>query len=129
VTNDQKDSMFTLLYALVLIDKRVLKVETDKFFSLLEAYLIRIESIDYLQAKAQISNWFVPNYKKVLSEMKSPSRDHYLREHIENLKDVEERQDIFDMMNIIAIADNEFHAAEKQFLEKIALIWNVGAAS
>ena len=128
VNEDQKHSLFTLLYAVVLIDNRVIRVEMDQFFITLEEFLTNVSFIDTLRAKSYISNWFVQNYKNILAEMKSPDRNIYLLKHAENLKHYEHRQIIFDMMMNIAIADNQCHALEKQFIEKVSEVWGLNQA-
>jgi len=50
---------------LVLIDKRVIRVEMDQFFITLEEFLTNVSFIDTLRAKSYISNWFVQNYKNI----------------------------------------------------------------
>ncbi len=127
MNDDEKHSLFTLLYAVVLIDNRVIRVEMDQFFITLEDFLSTVSFIDTLKAKSYISNWFVQNYKDILSEMKSPDRNIYLLKHVANLKHYEHRQVIFDMMMKIAISDNQYHISERQFIEKVSEVWRLGS--
>ncbi len=120
-----KDSIFSLLYAMVLIDKRVVKVEMDAFFARIEGFLGLFEDIESLRAKDIIANWFVQNYKDVLREMKTPHREQYMLSHAENLKTYLYREHVFNIMQIIAHADEEFHEQEKAFLYKVAQIWGL----
>jgi len=123
MNTDQRHSMFTLLYAMVLIDRRVLRIEVDQFFIAIEDFLERVDFIDSLKAKALISNWFVQHYKNILAEMKSPNLEHFLLRHVETLRFYEHRVVIYEMMQQIAHADNDFHNLEKEFLEKVAELW------
>ena len=100
----------------------------DHFFITLEEFLTDVSFIDTLRAKSYISNWFVQNYKNILDEMKSLDRNVYLLKHFENLKHYEHRQVIFDMIMNIAIADNQYHALEKQFMEKVSEVWGLNQA-
>lgn len=125
MNEDQKHSLFTLLYAVVLIDNRVMRVEMDQFFITLEDFLTEVSFIDTLKAKSFISNWFVQNYKDILAEMKSPDRNIYLLKHVETLKHYEHRQEIFDKMMNIALADNQYHASEREFIEKVSKVWGL----
>ena len=125
MTQHERDSIFYLLYAMVLIDNRVLKVEVDLFFAIVEDFLTIIFHSDILTAKATISNWFIQNYKIVLSEMRSPVREDFLIEHVEALKSYQYKDQVFDMMRKIAISDDEYHSDEKSFLEKVAEFWEI----
>jgi len=58
VNTQQRNSLFTLLYAMVLIDNRVVRVEVDQFFRALEAFMKETEFINSLKAKSTISTWF-----------------------------------------------------------------------
>lgn len=123
--DQQRHSVFTLLYAIVLIDNRVIKVEVDLFFARVESFLKTTKLVESLKAKAIISNWFVQNYKDILHEMKLPNRKDYLIGHVENLKFYGQRQDVFNIMLEIAHADNEFHTDEREFLKTVAQIWKL----
>lgn len=125
MTNDQRHSIFTLLYAVVLIDNRVIRAEVDHFFMTLESFLIRVSLADTLKAKSYISNWFVQNYKDILTEMKSPDRNIYLMRHVEALKTYKNRQIVFEMMEEIAHADDEYNPLEKQFIDKVSEVWGL----
>lgn len=118
-------SIFSLLYAMVLIDSRVVKVEMDTFFARIERFLGTIEDIDSLRAKGLIANWFVQNYKNILKEMKSPNRVDFMLAHVENLKAYDYKDQVFDIMSIIAHADEDFHDEERKFLEKVGRIWAI----
>lgn len=124
--NDEiRDSIFTILYAMVLIDKRVVKVEMDTFFATIEGFLETIEDVESLRAKDIIANWFVKNYKTILREMKTPDREEFMLTHVEKLKAYSNRKQIFHIMNIIAHADEDFHEEEKKFLGKVAHVWGL----
>ena len=120
-----KDSIFSLLYAMVLIDKRVVKVEMDTFFARIEGFLGLIEDVESLRAKDIIANWFVQNYKNVLREMKTPNREQFMLTHVGKLKTYMHREQVFHIMQIIAHADEEFHDDEKAFLDDVAQIWGI----
>jgi len=127
--NDKEThSVFCLLYAMVLIDNRVVKVEVDLFFARIEGFLKENKFIEALRAKTIISDWFVQNYKDILKEMKSPNRQSYMLRHAETLKHYRFRQAVFDIMKEIAMADNEYHENERLFLEKISVIWSLDAS-
>jgi len=100
----------------------------DQFFITLEEFLTNVSFIDTLRAKSYISNWFVQNYKNILSEMKSPDINIYLLKHVKNLKGYEHKQEVFDMMMKIAMADNQYHIAEQQFIEKVSEVWGLDKA-
>ena len=119
----QRHSILSLLYAVVLIDNRVVKVEVDLFFARIEDFLKRANDIETLKAKSVISTWFVQNYKHILTEMKSPNRDIFIFKHVENLKLYTYRQDVYDMMTDIALSDDEYHDDERRFLDKVSNIW------
>ena len=125
MNNNDRHSIFTLLYAVVLIDNRVVKVEVDRFFARIEMFLIQIDYADILTAKSIISTWFVQNYKNILSEMKSPERDAFLLKHVDSLKLYNHRRDVFNIMNEIALADKELHETEEQFLDKVISAWQL----
>ncbi len=125
MNNQQRHSVFTLLYAMVLIDNRVIKVEVDQYFKTLEDFLIEVAFLTTLQAKAMISNWFVQNYRDILAAMKSQERLDFLLNHAENLKSYEHRQKVFDMLKDIAVADNEFHTTEQQILNVFSEVWGL----
>ena len=125
MTNQHRHSFFTLLYAVVLIDNRVVRVEVNQFFKALEEFMKEVESINTLEAKSTISNWFVQNYKSILAEMRSPDRETFLLSHVESLKFYEHRQKIFEMMEFVANSDDDFHALEKQFLNKVSDVWQL----
>jgi uncharacterized tellurite resistance protein B-like protein len=127
MNDTQTHSVFYLLYAMVLVDKRVLKVETDLFFARVEGFLRTSKSIETLRAKTIISDWFVQNYKDIMREMKSSNRTSYVLEHVENLKHYRHRQDVFDMMLEMAMADNEFHDEERKLLNRVSEIWGLEA--
>lgn len=120
-----QNSIFSLLYAMVLIDNRVVKVEMDTFFARIEGFLRAIEDTESLRAKGLIANWFVQNYKNILKEMKSSNRVDFMLAHVENLKDYNYREQVFDILNIIAHADEDFHDEERVFLEKVGRIWGI----
>ena len=122
---DIKDSIFTLLYAMVLIDNRVVKVETDTFFATIEEFLETIEDVESLRAKDIIANWFVKNYKSILKEMKTSNREEFMLAHVKNLKSYGNRQKIFHIMSVIAHADEDFHDEERKFLSKVAHVWGL----
>lgn len=125
MNNEQRHSIFTLLYAIVLIDNRVMKVEVDQFLVQIEDFLTRTNFIETLKAKSIISTWFVQNYKSILTQMRSPDREFFLMMHVDNLKSFPHRQDVYDMMKEIAIADDEYHQNEQDFIDKVADIWNL----
>ena len=118
-------SIFSLLYAMVLIDKRVVKVEMDTFFASIEGFLETIENVESLRAKDIIANWFVKNYKSILKEMKTSNREEFMLAHVKNLKSYSNRQQIFHIMSIIAHADEDFHDEERKFLNKVAHVWGL----
>lgn len=120
-----RDSIFTLLYAVVLIDNRVVKVEVDLFLARVETFLITSNVIQALEAKSIISTWFVKNYKLIMSEMKSPNRETFLLNHVEKLKLHPRRQEVFNMMLEVATADDDYHIDERLFIEKASKIWNL----
>ena len=122
---DIKDSIFTLLYAMVLIDNRVVKVEMDTFFATIEEFLETIEDVENLRAKDIIANWFVKNYKSILKAMKTSNREEFMLAHVENLKSYSNKKQIFHMMSIIAHADEDFHDEERDFLNKVARVWQL----
>jgi len=117
--------MFYLLYAMVLIDNRVVKVEMDLFFAIIETFLRTTLHTEALTAKATITNWFMQNYKTVLSEMRTPVRETHLLKHAEALKAFSHKEHVFAMMKEIAISDNEYHDDERLLLEKISKIWEL----
>lgn len=125
MNNQQRNSLFTLLYGMVLIDNRVVRVEVDQFFRALEDFMKEVEHVNALEAKSTISSWFVQNYKDILVKMRSPEREGFLLEHVEYLKLYEHRQKVYEMMKRVAIADNEFHVLEKQLLKKILEVWDL----
>jgi uncharacterized tellurite resistance protein B-like protein len=125
MTEQDKNSIFYLLYAMVLIDNRVVKVEMDMFFAMIESFLKTVFYAETLTAKATITNWFMQNYKTVLTEMRRPNRETYLLEHVEALKAYGHKEHVFNMMKEIAIADGEYHDDERLLLEKISNIWNI----
>lgn len=125
MNSEVKDSVFSLLYAVVLIDKRVVKVETETFFAKLEGFLHTFEGIEELRAKDIIANWFIKNYKNILKEMKTSRREGFLLNHVENLKTYGKREQVFHMMSIVAHADDDFHDEERAFLTKVAGIWGL----
>ena len=120
-----KDSIFTLLYAMVLIDNRVVKVEMDSFFASIEGLLEIIEDVESLRAKDIITNWFMKNYKHILQEMKSPEREDFILVHVEKLKTYSNRQQVFHALSIIAHADENFHNEERKLLDKVAYCWGI----
>jgi len=125
MNDHQRHSIFSLLYAVVLIDNRVVKVEVDMFFAKIESYLAQTSFIETLKAKSIISTWFVQNYKNILTEMKSPDREAFILKFVEDLKHYRQRQDIYDIMKEIALSDDEYHDEERQFLEKVSDNWNL----
>ena len=125
MNNEIKDSIFSLLYAMVLIDRRVVKVEMDTFFATIEDLLETVEDVESLRAKDVISNWFMKSYKTVLKEMKTPGRGEFMLAHVENLKTYTHRKQVFHIMNIIAHADEDFHDEERKFLNRVANIWGL----
>lgn len=125
MTQHERDSIFYLLYAMVLIDNRVIKVEMDMFFAIIEDFLTAIFNSDVLTAKSTISNWFIQNYKNILKEVRSPIRESYLMEHVEALKNYDKTKYVFEMMREIAISDDEYHKEERMFLQKAADIWGL----
>jgi hypothetical protein len=42
-----------------------------------------VESVDTLEAKSTISNWFIQNYKGVLAKVRPPEGEAFLSNHIE----------------------------------------------
>ncbi len=120
-----KDGIFTLLYAMVLIDRRVVKVEMDTFFATVEDLLETIEDVENLRAKDVVANWFMRSYKTVLKEMKTPGREEFMLAHVETLKAYSHRRQVFHIMNIIAHADEHFHDEERKFLNRVAHIWGL----
>jgi len=127
LNNRQKHSMFYLLYAMVLIDNRVIKIEVDQFFIAVEDFLTSMDFMDSLRAKSYISSWFVQNYKDILREMKAVDREKFLMVHVKTLASSEHRLAIFKMMQKVAISDNDLHASEAAFLEKVAKTWDLEA--
>lgn len=125
MTDQQRHCIFTLLYAVVLIDNHVKKVEVDLFFARIESFLRNVGFIEPLKAKTIISTWFVQNFKQILKEMKSETRDSFLLSLVEDLKFYPQREDVFDIMKEIAMSDKEYHEREKQFIDKVAEIWNI----
>lgn len=125
MNTEVKNSIFTLLYAMVLIDRRVVKVEMVAFFANIEELLGKYEGVKSLRAKDVISTWFMQNYKIVLNEMKTPNKTDYMLAHAEKLKDYSHRYEVFDIMNIIAHADENFHDEERKFLDEVAQIWGI----
>ena len=120
MNTQQRNSLFTLLYAMVLIDNRVVRVEVDQFFRALEAFMKETEFINSLKAKSTISTWFFQNYKNILTEMKRSDREIFLLKHVEALKFYDQRHKIYKMMKNVAIADDELHNLEKQFLKRVS---------
>ena len=120
-----KDSIFTLLYAMVLIDNRVVKVEMDSFFASIEGLLEIIEDVENLRAKDIITNWFMKNYKHILQEMKTPDREDFMLAHVEKLKTYSNRKQVFHALSIIAHADENFHNEERKLLDKVAHCWGI----
>ena len=125
MNNQYRHSLFTLLYAVVLIDNRVVRVEVDQFFKVLEDFMKDVERVNTLEAKSTISNWFVMNYKKILSEMRSANRETFLLNHVRELKSYEHRGKVFEIMQHIANADDELHASEKQLLDRVSEAWEL----
>jgi len=121
----ERHSVFFLLYAMVLIDDRVIKSEMDLFFAATHSFVQKINYLDNFEAQALITNWFMMNYKDVRLEIKSNQRDFHLFGHAETLKDFTYKDQIFDMMKEIAVVDGEYHDDERILLEKIAKIWNL----
>lgn len=119
------DSIFSLLYAMVLIDNRVVKVEMDTFFARIESFLVDIEDLRTLRAKGFVANWFIKNYKNILRDMKTPNRVNFMLTHAERLKSYIHRAQVFEIMKIIAHADEDFHEEEYMFLQKVANIWGI----
>ena len=125
MTEYQRHCIFTLLYAVVLIDNRVKKVEVDLFFARIESFLHKTNFIETVEAKAIISDWFVQNYKFILSKMKSPNKENFLLGYVKELKFYLNRQEVFDVMEEIAMSDEEYHDDEKEFITKVAKIWGI----
>jgi hypothetical protein len=61
----------------------VVRVEVDHFFKALENFMKDVESVDTLEAKSTISNWFIQNYKGVLAKVRPPEGEAFLSNHIE----------------------------------------------
>ena len=120
-----RESVFYLLYAMALIDNRVVKVEVDLFFAIVENFLRKINYVDTLTAKAIISSWFIQNYKIVMQDMKSSLKESHLLGYVDNLKNYEHRNEVYTMMKKIAMVDNEFHEDERVLLEKVSEIWGL----
>lgn len=120
-----RESVFYLLYAMALIDNRVVKVEVDLFFAIVENFLRKINYVDTLTAKAIISSWFIQNYKIVMQDMKSSLKESHLLGYVDNLKHYEHRNEVYTMMKKIAMVDNEFHEDERVLLEKVSEIWGL----
>lgn len=122
---DIRDSVFTLLYIMVLIDERILRIEVDTFLSLIEEFQKTKIKTDRFQSKTIVTDWFMQNYKSILRAMGEKDRGVFIDQHISRLSDFYDREVVFDFMTKIAFSDNQFHDDERQVLERAAKVWGL----
>lgn len=122
---DIRDSVFTLLYIMVLIDEQILRIEVDTFLSLIEEFQKTKIKTDRFQSKTIVTDWFMQNYKSILRAMGEKDRGVFIDQHISRLSDFYDREVVFDFMTKIAFSDNQFHDDERQVLERAAKVWGL----
>ncbi len=106
------NSIFTLLAATVIIDKKIYKEEVDCFIDSILDIHQKTDS-DIAITKATVLDWFIQHRDAIEAIVKSHNHETKLLHYIMQLNNFEHRELVLEKMETIALSDNYEHFKEK----------------
>lgn len=121
---DKWNTILNLLSCVILIDKRVYQEEVQVFVKTSVTLAQKI-SPDMFITESMALDWFKANRDTIKTMLNSPHADRKVEQLIYSLSRSVERQDILNVMWLIAHADGDYHNTENRILKQAARTWNI----
>jgi len=114
--------IYTLLSAVVLVDRKILDVEIQAFVNLVRGLQTAVDDPNP-DTDDNIKTWFTNNQIEIFNWLHSPYREINLLDILEKLRNCEYQWQILQAMRSVALSDSDFHSSEIELIRFVNNYW------